>query len=172
MSKNKKSVMQELDDIIAGRRGAREVNHALVESYYWDDLATAIRQYIDHPKDPYYAYRFLFNHPMCQRFFNTFRDSAFLECLDIGYIKVNPVTHRVEQDKSLNTKTAVWVELGPWIHDGEHIPQGGIRSHDPRLDCRASTFDKALVKLARKVWKHYRAQAVAIEDQERVEEPA
>ena len=49
----------------------------------------------------YDAYHFLATH----RVF----DGHFSECLDIEVVKVNPLTSRIEDDSSLNTKTKVWL---------------------------------------------------------------
>jgi hypothetical protein len=148
-----------LDSFFFPHEGDAEVNHALVESYYWKDWAKAIRAYCQSPRDPYHSYWFLWHHPATQRFFRGVRLSAFSECLDIHYVKVDPNTHRIEDKKSRNTKTEVWLEWGPWIDKDDstpNIPDDGMASHDYRCDVGARTFDKAIVKLAKKVWKNYR----------------
>lgn len=88
------------------------------------------------------SFQFLKNHPM-------FR-GAFLECLDIAVVKVDPATKRIEDDFSRNTETAVWLECGK--HAG---PREQHNYHDPRLDCGGATFEEAIIKLAQAVRKYY-----------------
>lgn len=66
---------------------------------------------------------------------------------------------RVNDDAVQNAIAECWLEFGPVkyeIHDGHLNPS---HYHDVKLDCGAPTFDQALVKLARLVQKHYRANA-------------
>jgi hypothetical protein len=83
------------------------------------------------------------------------------ENLDIHYATVDE-RGRVNKDDSKNTRTAVWLELGPvlWGYHTDWEPKEGARAykmhiHDVDLDCGAPTFDEALIKLARKVQRKY-----------------
>lgn len=74
--------------------------------------------------------------------------------LDIFYTKVDRA-HRVNDDPKKNIFVECWLEFGPMhcmLMNGTLIIQN---SHDIDLDCGAPTFDGALIKLARKVRKHY-----------------
>jgi hypothetical protein len=68
---------------------------------------------------------------------------------------------RVDKDESRNTKSAVWLELGPmqWGYNSkpewEKCRAYLQHTHDIDLDCGGATFDEALVKLAKKVKKKY-----------------
>ena len=77
--------------------------------------------------------------------------------LSIFYAKVDG-TGTVNDDRSRNTNTEVWLELGPeeydypadWYQETERMEY-----HDPDLDCGGPTFDAALIELARLVLEHY-----------------
>jgi hypothetical protein len=78
-----------------------------------------------------------------------------LDCnLDIWYAKVDEAG-KVNDACSKNVNIECWLEFGPI----KQIVRDGIlrveNSHDLRLDCGARTFDEALVRLARKVRRHY-----------------
>ncbi len=95
-------------------------------------------------KDFYKAWDYLNNHVI-------FRDSngfnRFQECIDIEVVKVNPETKEIDDDKSKNTQTRVWLECGPYKKE--------CMTHDIELDCGAKTFEKAIIKLAKLVKKEY-----------------
>jgi hypothetical protein len=80
---------------------------------------------------------------------------AYPDNLDIHYTKVNPKTHKIDDDKSKNAQVECWLEFGKVayvVSDGTlHLQHW----HDVKLDCGAPTFDEALVKLARLVKRHY-----------------
>jgi len=82
-------------------------------------------------------------------------DRNAIDCnLDIFWAKVDG-RRRVNKDKAKNTFTECWLELGPIYFV---VTNGSVHlqhSHDVNLDCGAPTFDEALIKLARKVRKHY-----------------
>ncbi len=94
--------------------------------------------------DFYDAYHFLEKHPIFNR--------QFTRGLDLFVVKVNPGTMCVEDDKSKNTKTRVWLEVGPYLHDETH---GCKWSHDLDLDCGGYTFEEAIIRLAELVEKKY-----------------
>lgn len=74
--------------------------------------------------------------------------------LDIFYAKVD-AKRRVNDDPKKNRFVECWLEFGPMrcaLSHGEVTIQN---SHDINLDCGAPTFDEALIKLARKVRRHY-----------------
>ena len=83
--------------------------------------------------------------------------SAFLRLLDIDVQKVDPTTHRIEDDESRNTLTEVWLELGTQYQDeifNEH-EKWHYNSHDMNLDCGGETFEIAIIELAKKVEEFY-----------------
>ena len=90
------------------------------------------------------AFNFLCNHQI----FNT----RFLEGLDVMVVKVNPENNRVDDDKTKNTKTRVWLETGPYIFDD---PLGCKWSHDLDLDCGGDNNEEAIIKPAKLVEKKY-----------------
>lgn len=110
--------------------------------------------------DFYDAYYYLFNHPI---FFykGTLADKCepgFAENLDIAVTKVCPLTDRIEDDRSRNTKTAVWVECGgyedptqEWEMDNAQWVATGISCHNMAYDTGGDTFEEAIINLARKV---------------------
>ena len=75
--------------------------------------------------------------------------SHFLNCLDIEYVKVNPVTKEIDVNNVLNTQDEIWLEFGIWDE------KENIACHDLDLDCGGSTFDEAIVNLANLVKKYY-----------------
>lgn len=92
------------------------------------------------------AWHFLDNHPMFKKEEDKNKwgtHGHFRECLDIMVTKVNPANDTIEDDKSLNTKTVVWLECGPYD------PRYGV--HDIDLDTGADTFEDAIVNLAQLV---------------------
>lgn len=92
----------------------------------------------------YKAWHYLENHPI-------FKDSKgvsrFKECIDIEVVKVNPENNTIDEDELLNTKTKIWLECGPYKEN--------FKTHSWDLDCGASTFEKAIIKLAKKVKKEF-----------------
>lgn len=93
-----------------------------------------------HKKEFYKAWHYLLNH----KIFN----DAFVDCLDIEVVKVNPVTNSVDNNFSKNTKVQVWLECGPWNKK--------CRMHDIDLDCGGDTFEDAIIKLAYLVRDKYK----------------
>lgn len=109
------------------------------------------------PKDFYQAWRFLEEHPI----FRYQGLDCFQSCLDISVVKVNPVTETIDDKRTLNTETRIWIECGPWEKPEDlkeearkHYP-GGVAGHDIELDCGAPTFEEAITKLAGLVLKKY-----------------
>lgn len=93
---------------------------------------------------------------------------ALEENLDIHYAKTDrPGGHgRVDDDPKKNMNIECWLEFGTvyygYAYSGGNKPQGEWdtqtarhHGHDYRLDAGGSTFDEALVRLARNVLKHY-----------------
>lgn len=108
--------------------------------------------------DFYEAYNFLANHEMCKcrlyvngKLYNHTTNN-FERCLDIEVVKVNSNTLEIDEDKSKNTKTQVWLEFGKAFLDSSKNIQF---EHDTRLDCGADTFEEAIIKLATLVDKYY-----------------
>jgi len=109
--------------------------------------------------DFFNAWHFIMDHPM-------FRDDEGLDNphIDIFVAKVNPITGEVDDDKSLNTKTEVWLECGPHISHAQLVKDGdeaaehypfGTPSHDTDLDCGAETYEQAIVILAKAIFDKY-----------------
>jgi hypothetical protein len=92
--------------------------------------------------DFYTAWNFLNEHKM----FN----GLFCNCLWTEVVKVNPENNTIEDDKSKNTKTQVWLEHGPWEEEW------GSCTHDIDLDCGGDTFEEAIINLATLVKKYYK----------------
>lgn len=126
--------------------GWRERITAKVESDYWRHWARVIKAYVKNPRDAYNAFWFLHSHPANRHD----GDSVFVQNLWVHYAKVDPTTHRIEDDKSRNTQTDVWLEWGPWDQAME------MSTHDPRCDTGGATFERALINLAHNVWALYR----------------
>jgi hypothetical protein len=109
----------------------------------------------------YDAWWFLYNHEIFidksldtgQKDGHYLWSSRFSDCLDIDVQKVNPKKQAVDEDKTLNTETEIWLECGPWWYDEDF--GGWNASHDWRLDCGGITFEIAIIKLANLVFKHY-----------------
>ena len=96
-------------------------------------------------KDFYDAWHFLDEHPMCQ---DENGDSRFLdECLDVEVAKVNPTTCEIDDNKALNTKVEVWLEMGAYNKE--------YREHDIDLDCGGNTYEEAIINMANNVLNQY-----------------
>lgn len=78
--------------------------------------------------------------------------SGFMTCLHVMVAKVDPDTRKIEDKPSRNTRVEVWLESGPPVFTKE---MGWVHAHDIDLDCGASTFEKAVIKLAALVLKYY-----------------
>ena len=102
----------------------------------------------------YDAWWFLYEHPMTQQ--NGDGLSRFDECLDVYVAKVNPLTGRKSHVSGFNTKLEIWLEFGGW--HAMKRDNGGTRyipEHDIRLDCGGSTYEEAIINLAKRVKKYY-----------------
>jgi len=91
---------------------------------------------------------------------NSIMITAFSDLLCIDVVKVNSKTSQIDDDESLNTKTEVWLEIGPyWEETDEMMLRIGVPkwmgSHDPDLDCGGGTFEDAIIALANKVEEKY-----------------
>jgi hypothetical protein len=100
------------------------------------------------------AYHFLNDHAV-----QGSNGTGFLDVLDIFIVKVNPANNTVDDDQSKNTAIRVRLESGPGT---EHITdalghEGDVHVHDPRLDVGGTTFEEALIKLAKRVRTYYGA---------------
>lgn len=102
----------------------------------------------------------------CYRYFRHTCREAIDSNLEIFYAKTNkPGGHgRVDNDKKKNKYIECWLEFGNEYYGymaggGEgfewDVQTGKMSSHDPNLDSGDTTFDKAIVRLARKIQKHY-----------------
>lgn len=106
--------------------------------------------------DPHEAFWFLHNHPKAVdrpvEGEATILDSAFIDNLDVMYVKVDPDKREITNTER-DTQTEIWLETGPM--EWNETLQNYLATHDPRLDCSGSTFDEALVNLANLVKEHY-----------------
>lgn len=94
--------------------------------------------------DFYTAFHYLDQHPIfCGR---------FMQELYVEVVKVDPKTRCIENDKSRNTKTEIWFEIGPYE---EFEEEGIFGTHDLDLDCGGDTFEEAIIKLAGLVHQKY-----------------
>lgn len=82
------------------------------------------------------------------------RRESLPENLSIWWTKVDE-RRRVNKDKTKNQFIECWLEFGTIKYEVADGHCGLQHYHDMDLDCGASTFDQALVKLARLVKKHY-----------------
>lgn len=92
----------------------------------------------------YDAWEFLLEHKMFQ--------GHFRDLLYIIVVQVNPTTNEVDDDQTKNTKTQVWLEVGPWSEQ--------YFTHDWDLDCGGDTFEEAICKLADLVKQYYTDEGV------------
>ena len=93
--------------------------------------------------DFYAAFNWLRSHPIYKDYFPM--------CMDIEVVKVDPDTNAIEDDKSRNIATRVWLECGP-VNLDDPIT---IYSHDLDLDCGGETFEKAVCELAKLTYNKY-----------------
>jgi hypothetical protein len=142
------------------------------------DWKKVVRNYHKDPKNIIYAWRYLEEHPIFQGHhgikWGDHMDSRFLSQFWIAYVKVNPKTRSISRNKSKNTLTEVWVESGPvyrkqdkgkkasaelkgiWGPNGYNGDDETFANvHDYRLDCGGKTFEKAIIKHAKLVYKRY-----------------
>ena len=99
------------------------------------------------PMDFYESFHFLMNH---RKF-----EGRFLESLDIEVVKVDPKTKRIEDERTRNTLTQVWLECGPRYKGKTDDPFPPVWTHDIDLDCGGDTFEAAIIRLAELVLKKY-----------------
>ena len=117
-------------------------------------------------KNFYEAYKWLYEHPIFQFEYkfgpelklswasmsdNPAIVSFFDRAIDINVVKVNPKNDTIDDDETLNTKTAVWIEIGTeW--DEEY---NCFQMHVWYLDTGGDTYEEAILSLAQLVWKYY-----------------
>ena len=111
---------------------------------------------------------FLITRDPCGKCYRVWRhqfECALDSNLDIFYAKTD-VRGIVNKDKKKNFYVECWLEFGPlqygFVYSGTDKPQFKEDDttmlhhvHDPKLDTGGSTFDKALVLLAKNVLKYY-----------------
>ena len=113
-----------------------------------------MREYIKNRQDRngimmdefYDAWMFLCGHPIFVNKDDPTHDASewyFTRNLDIEVVKVNPETDEIDDIKTKNTKTSVWLECGT------------NKDHDIDLDCGGDTFEEAIIKLAELVKRKY-----------------
>ena len=118
-------------------------------------------------KDFHEAYQWLYAHPIFQFEYNFGQElkvcwvkfsnepatgSFFYRAIDIDVVKVNPENDTIDDDKSLNTKTAVWLEIGGEWEEKYNTCQ----SHYWHLDTGGDTYEEAILSLAELVYKYYK----------------
>ena len=85
-----------------------------------------------------------------------FTDSYFsTRALDIYVARVNPKTMERDDDKKKETLVDIWLECGPISKKDTKEFGSPIFEHDPRLDTGGSTFEEAIIDLAKLVKKYY-----------------
>ena len=95
----------------------------------------------------YDAWTFLADHPIFIRDDDLEKEPNYFHFqrnLGIEVVKVNPETNEIDDDQSLNTKTAVWLECGT---EENH--------HDIDLDSGGDSFEDAVIELAKLVREKY-----------------
>ena len=75
--------------------------------------------------------------------------NEFEDHLTWDYVKINPVTDSIDDDKYLNTKTVIWFEYGHWSID-----------HNSWYGCyynnfSANTFEEGIITIANNIHKKY-----------------
>ena len=79
---------------------------------------------------------------------------GFEVALSIEYVRINPITNTIEDDAKLNTQNNIWLESGHWWIETDLIASSQ-HGHDTTLDLGAKSFEKAIIKLAKLVYKEY-----------------
>lgn len=119
-----------------------------------------VADYVAQPTDFVNAWHYLDQHPAFWQFHPTdlpveqrFHERYLADtggvkrCVDIMPVKVNPLTHRIDDDDNLNTQNEVWIEFGKYP-----LPSGGddddVSFHDYELDCGGPTMETAIIRAA------------------------
>lgn len=122
-------------------------------------------------RDFYTAFHWLESHPAMwywgrlamKAMKNGCYETAFPANLDVDVVKVNPETNSIDDDKSKNTATRIWIEVATYANKDKYQERDGWPEdafkgyccHDYQLDCGGATYEEAIIKLANLVWKHY-----------------
>jgi len=75
----------------------------------------------------------------------------------VSVTRVNPATGSISEDPALNTRTEVWLETGEWswaVDEKRHI-SCETHYHNYKLDCGGTTYEEAVVEMARNVHRFY-----------------
>jgi hypothetical protein len=131
----------------------------------WDDT---VHVFEANPRSFYNAWHYLNNHPVFWTFGEP-RDGKVPEVhernlqhehgmtfgngLEVTVHRVDPKTNSTSEDPARNTRTEVWYELS-LTHWPTH-PHYPIHIHDYEGDGGAKTYEKAIVRAARKVHELY-----------------
>ena len=94
------------------------------------------------------AWWYLADHPKLEE-----HQVGIMQCLDIAVAKINPTTGKVDDDDSLNIAIEIWLEFGFPEYDKDL--KMVVPVHDIDLDCGASFFEEAIIKLANLVERKY-----------------
>ena len=139
---------------------------------YKEDWIRVVEEYEANPDDFHNAWHYLDGHPIYWKFDQSadvaewppnhlhrlHHDRGISRCVDIIVVRVNPKNKTIEDDESKNTATRVWYETGQMDllpRDYEFDHGGQHQWHDWKIDGGAPTMEKAIIKLARRVWKKY-----------------
>lgn len=82
-------------------------------------------------------------------FHTIFNEQFQYGCLEVQVVLVNPKTKEVDQNVNLNTEVNVRLECGPKNEESDFF------IHDYDLDCGATTYEEAIIKLAFLVKEKY-----------------
>lgn len=122
-----------------------------------------MRKAPDDLRDFYNAWYFLTGH----KIFDVGGRSNFMRSLRIHVVKINPKTGLIDkQRREKNTFVVFLLQCGPWVRpeclsESERFNHpSGLLVHDPELDALASSFNRAVVKLAKNVRSKYGSRSV------------
>ena len=144
--------------------GADKHLYAEVQVHREDEWRRTVLAYECRPDDFYNAYQYLNLHPIFYRFGvwkvdektahkvadhherHLINDQG-LDQVHLIVVRVDPRTNRISDDPALNTATRIWFETGPV----EWTSPTGTPCLDTRLMGGAKTYEKAIIRLARRV---------------------
>jgi hypothetical protein len=148
--------------------------HKRLQEHRESEWRDTVHAFEANPGSFYNAWHYLNNHPVFWTF-GWVRDGripevherelqheyGFPEGIEISVTRVDPKIRSISQDPALNTRLEVWYELSvtPWPTD-EHYP---TRIHAVQGDGGARTYEKAIIKAARKVHEMYGNDRRALE---------
>ena len=130
---------------------AEKIEKAIFQPFFRDETKAGHsreKHDMSDKMDEFYdAWTFLADHPIFIRDDDLEKEPNYFHFqrnLGIEVVKVNPETNEIDDDQSLNTKTAVWLECGT---EENH--------HDIDLDSGGDSFEDAVIELAKLVREKY-----------------